>query len=259
MNTITLICNKFNIKPSDVAKKKWGSIPQYTYDQVIQRLLDGEGSLAKDFPEFNKDTTAALLKKIFPGKTKVSQTWRAYLLESVELKRCSKCHEVKERTEFSANAKEPDGLRAQCRVCAGESWKAHYDANSEKHKERAKEYYQQHKEERLEYNKAYYAANPALYAEHRNKRRTREYDATAVWADLEEINEIYLNCPQGYHVDHTIPLQGSNVCGLHVEHNLQYLTASENLSKSNFFDGDKYVHTIEYVPPYGMTLSCINR
>ena len=58
---------------------------------------------------------------------------------------------------------------------------------------------------------------------------------TPAWANLESIKQIYRNCPKGYHVDHVIPLNGINVCGLHVENNLQYLTAIENMAKGNKF------------------------
>lgn len=57
--------------------------------------------------------------------------------------------------------------------------------------------------------------------------------ATPKWCDRSAINRFISNCPEGYHVDHIIPLRGKFVWGLNIPENLQYLPAQENLSKSN--------------------------
>jgi hypothetical protein len=77
---------------------------------------------------------------------------------------------------------------------------------------------------------------------HANKRRTEKLKRTPSWANHSEIKRIYAEARSmsemagvAHHVDHIVPLQGRNVCGLHVENNLQILTSSENVRKSNKF------------------------
>lgn len=48
-----------------------------------------------------------------------------------------------------------------------------------------------------------------------------------------DIIDFYSNRPDGYHVDHIIPLNGELVSGLHVLQNLQYLPAVDNIRKGN--------------------------
>lgn len=77
--------------------------------------------------------------------------------------------------------------------------------------------------------------NKETYNAYLASRKARVRMATPLWADLDAIRQFYFNCPSGHHVDHIIPLNGRDVCGLHDMENLQYLPAQENLKKSNRF------------------------
>ena len=84
------------------------------------------------------------------------------------------------------------------------------------------------KEHLREYQKGYYnfKARNGINAK-RLRQRTPKNE------DKKVIAEFYSNCPNGYEVDHIIPLNGKTISGLHTIDNLQYLPASLNRSKSN--------------------------
>lgn len=105
--------------------------------------------------------------------------------------------------------------------------------NKELVKKKAKIYYLNNIEKYKANKKQYYLQNLHIHNALSAKRRAVKLKATPRFANLEKIKDIYKNCPKGFHVDHIVPLQGKNVCGLHVEWNLQYLTPYDNKSKSN--------------------------
>ena len=169
-------------------------------------------------------------------------------------KKCIKCGEVKELEGFSKRSRNKDGYRGTCRLCATAMSKAWQAANRErqaayvkvwrsKNKEHIKEYERATKERKSATNKAWKSINPDRLNFYTAKRRAAQLERTVPWADLVSIQAIYSEAKRltettgvKHHVDHVIPLQGELVSGLHVESNLQVLTAQENCSKSNKFN-----------------------
>lgn len=98
-------------------------------------------------------------------------------------------------------------------------------------------------EAKRRYKQKYKDNNPDLYKELTNARRRRFRQATPVWLSPEQKLEIRNKYALAiaatkefgvkYVVDHIVPLQGEEVCGLHVPWNLQVMRHEDNLAKSN--------------------------
>jgi 5-methylcytosine-specific restriction endonuclease McrA len=124
---------------------------------------------------------------------------------------------------------------------AGQTAKrGYYERNKEAVKARAQA---RPAEEKIRHKQEYKAANPELYKELTNARRRRFRDATPKWLTAEQKMEIRLKYRLAielsrrlgvpHAVDHIIPLQGEEVCGLHVPWNMEVITQEQNLKKSN--------------------------
>jgi hypothetical protein len=76
--------------------------------------------------------------------------------------------------------------------------------------------------------------NPEKANALKSKRRAMKLQAIPKWFDKEKVDLVYAKAKEwNMEVDHVIPLQGKNVCGLHVWENLQLLDKSLNSSKGN--------------------------
>jgi hypothetical protein len=155
---------------------------------------------------------------------------------------CAKCSTEKDNSLFFKDKRRKTGLYPTCKECC----KQDYYKNHDKIRERQKIYHHKNKESLLEKmrirSKKWRESNKDKNCFKSNKYRVSKLKATPKWADLKEIEYFYRLSQQltelsggfvKHHVDHIVPLKGKNVCGLHVENNLQVLIDKDNLKKSN--------------------------
>jgi hypothetical protein len=144
------------------------------------------------------------------------------------MKYCSYCKSKKSVSEFGKCKSRKDGLQPRCKSCRVKTNKDYYSRN--------RQYYLDYEKNRYRNKKSDNVARVA-------KRRAKKLQATPEWLTqehLDQIKDIYAHARDcevvtgdQYHVDHIVPLQGKDVCGLHVPWNLQVLPAEVNQSKSN--------------------------
>lgn len=151
---------------------------------------------------------------------------------------CPKCETEKPHTEFSKSKRYKDGMQPKCKSC-DKLWR---DANKDHRSTIKKKWHQDNKEKRLAYMKAWREDNRDIANANWEKYRASKLQATPSWCEYEQIKSLYSECQRiseqtgiEHHVDHIVPLQSKDVCGLHCLANLQIITADANLSKNNLY------------------------
>lgn len=175
----------------------------------------------------------------------------------INMKICNSCGLEKTYESFYRDSSKKDGYRTTCKECKSLCDKNYRVTNAESisvkrrqkylrdyEKERSQQsvYAKNNRELLNKHNRAYKQRNKGTVNFSTRLRQARKLKATPAWADLEQIKRVYTTCAKisertgvEHHVDHIIPLQGKNVCGLHVEKNLAIIPAKMNLEKGNSF------------------------
>jgi 5-methylcytosine-specific restriction endonuclease McrA len=115
---------------------------------------------------------------------------------------------------------------SRCRVQLKDALREKNELDLEKYKKHnSKPKIQESRKKYQKSEKGLYSASQSSY-----NRRTRFEKSCEdlLWHEKKEIGRFYKHCPEGYEVDHIIPIARG---GKHTLSNLQYLTKEENRRK----------------------------
>ena len=186
------------------------------------------------------------------------------------MKLCKTCGITKPPTEFHIRSGRPGGLTPACKLCKAIKAAGYRERNRDAVQARSRNWHEGNKERSTANTKAWQSNNAAahvatraayraanaeamshgwkvwaannkhLIRANRAKRRASIKSAIPPWADKKAIREIYAEAVRKseatgieHHVDHIVPLQHSDVCGLHVHFNLRVIPKRENQKKYN--------------------------
>jgi hypothetical protein len=141
---------------------------------------------------------------------------------------CNRCKEEKDLELFYKNKRRSTGLDQYCIPCRKEYTKTWSKTEAGRSC-------------RANARKNFYLANKDYELSKSRQWRRGKRKGTPVWLSKDQLQEISLvyqlarDCKlitgEPYEVDHIVPINGKNVCGLHVPWNLQVLPADINRGK----------------------------
>jgi len=128
-------------------------------------------------------------------------------------KQCPKCKQLKSYSEFNKDKYRQDELKTYCKLCDREYSASWSKNNRDKANAKRSRYRVAKLNRMLKWGKLH--LKPEI----------------EVWYRRAQLATIFME--ELYEVEHIEPLQGKDVCGLHVPWNLTLLTKKENASKGN--------------------------
>lgn len=153
---------------------------------------------------------------------------------------CVICNREKAHQIYHSNSSVRAKVQARSRIQHAKVGTAWYHTNKQHASQLNKVWREAHKDEFSAYTTQWRRDNLDKLTKNASAYRASKLKATPSWADQSKIQEFYTEAHRltketgiKYTVDHQIPLNSDIVCGLHVEHNLQLLTLSENSAKGN--------------------------
>ncbi len=159
------------------------------------------------------------------------------------MKTCTKCKMTKEKTEFHKRSRGKDGIHPSCKICENARTTAWASANRARSNANKDKYRFANPEKVTANIKKWEKLNPGKKAAQVRKYQASKLNATPKWLtkeQLKEMQDLYVEAARltketgiPHEVDHEEPLQGKNVCGLHVPWNLRVVPRTENRKKSN--------------------------
>ena len=156
------------------------------------------------------------------------------------MRTCNICKIDKDLDEYHNVKSFPLGKAYTCKECANAKSRKWTVSNKDKKAEQGRKHYQANKQDYMDRANSWAKSNRGYNNARWSKRHALKLNATVSWADLEQIKRIYVACSKiskdtgkPHEVDHIIPLQGKNVCGLHIETNLRIVPRQMNRAKGN--------------------------
>ena len=159
------------------------------------------------------------------------------------MKGCIKCNEVKPLSSFHRHKGMKDGHLNKCSSCVVEDvalWrKNNPDCRKQEHARKREKRGFKTREQWLIDLKANSIGRRASISKYMIKRRiqTEKHLTELDEFVINEAHKLATEREEGtgfaWHVDHIVPLNHKDVCGLHVVHNIQVVPAVWNLKKGN--------------------------